>query len=222
MSDPMKTNERPCVQTYNVFGYPLVQAVVGACASNPSLHDQFEPSCAATPAGCAHHNYLAPEEPCGKCGQETRRTGAYMEERYCDRCDCVTWPETPTPEGGVKLMDDYAFSGLLTLFMCADPTPLVPMMDAAVETLLNEESRKRGYETWTVAYHEFKPEGEPCSDAPAPEVATTEGEIEISPAKVAEEIAHRISDAQGGSSAEDRNALALTVLSRYRITERTR
>lgn len=53
-------------------------------------------------------------------------------------------------------MKDTEFRALLTLFMASDPTPLSEEEDKEVGNMLDRESNKRGYDSWVVAYHEFK------------------------------------------------------------------
>ena len=52
-------------------------------------------------------------------------------------------------------MSDKVFRVLLDLFMISDPWPLSKESNDLLETELNGESVKRGYEVWEVAFHEF-------------------------------------------------------------------
>lgn len=54
-------------------------------------------------------------------------------------------------------MSDKVFRALLDLFMCSDPWPASTEAEAAVLECLNEESARRGFAGWVVAYHEFAP-----------------------------------------------------------------
>lgn len=51
---------------------------------------------------------------------------------------------------------DAEFRSLLDAVMCLDPTPLSEVGDAVLTNLLGRESRARGFDTWTAAYHEFR------------------------------------------------------------------
>lgn len=53
-------------------------------------------------------------------------------------------------------MTDKQFRVLLNLAMVSDPTPLSKEEDAIFIAMLDDESVKRGYESWPVAYHEHK------------------------------------------------------------------
>lgn len=59
-------------------------------------------------------------------------------------------------------MNDSEFRAFLDLLMCSDPSPvLLDSGQIILENFANQEAKKRGYETWVVAFHEFKlPEGE--------------------------------------------------------------
>lgn len=59
-------------------------------------------------------------------------------------------------------MNDSEFRAFLDLLMCSDPWPvLLDSGQIILENFANQEAKKRGYETWVVAFHEFKlPEGE--------------------------------------------------------------
>ena len=52
-------------------------------------------------------------------------------------------------------MNDRVFRALLDLFMCSDPWPASQEAEAVVREYLNEESARRGFAGWVVAYHEF-------------------------------------------------------------------
>lgn len=54
-------------------------------------------------------------------------------------------------------MTDTLFDALLNLYMCDDPTVLSPEQNSAVVAALNEQARERGFDDWSVALHEFKP-----------------------------------------------------------------
>lgn len=51
-------------------------------------------------------------------------------------------------------LNNYEFRALLDLFMASDPTPLKSDADEIVARLLYGEAQARGYDTWTIAYHE--------------------------------------------------------------------
>ena len=58
-------------------------------------------------------------------------------------------------------MNDPQFRALLDLLMCCDPFPVVePIGDDSVEATIkrfaDEQSKLRGFNSWIVAYHEFK------------------------------------------------------------------
>ena len=56
------------------------------------------------------------------------------------------------------MMDDKTFRAFLDLMMCSDPWPVKD--DGSSHTLMNDlaldESSRRGYDSWYVAFHEFK------------------------------------------------------------------
>lgn len=56
-------------------------------------------------------------------------------------------------------MTDAEFRALLDLWMCSDPWPIKPDPEdqcyRTLEGLLDKESVVRGYDNWTVAYHEL-------------------------------------------------------------------
>ncbi|MHB8123133.1 MAG: hypothetical protein ACYDG4_13365 [Desulfuromonadaceae bacterium] len=51
-------------------------------------------------------------------------------------------------------MNDAEFRALLDMFMCSDPYPCEGHDE--IESLLIEESEKRGFGDWITAYHVFK------------------------------------------------------------------
>lgn len=51
---------------------------------------------------------------------------------------------------------DEAFRALLDLFMVSDPWPLEDKQKAVVFGFLTAEANKRGFDSWTEAYHEFE------------------------------------------------------------------
>lgn len=53
-------------------------------------------------------------------------------------------------------MSDTQFRDFLDLMMVSDPWPLSPEADESLKDLADSESRNRGYDSWIVAYHEFK------------------------------------------------------------------
>lgn len=59
----------------------------------------------------------------------------------------------------VKSMPDLLFRALLTLHMCDDPSVLTKEEGRAFTKALDEEARRRGYDGWVVAYHEFEVKG---------------------------------------------------------------
>jgi hypothetical protein len=58
-------------------------------------------------------------------------------------------------------MNDQEFRAILDWFMCSDPWPVPPGDEnhEIVTNWLNNEAQVRGYDSWVVAYHEFKPAG---------------------------------------------------------------
>jgi hypothetical protein len=58
-------------------------------------------------------------------------------------------------------MNDQQFQALMSYVMATDPDPndfiVTSGDDAIVQSLLDEEAVKRGFDSWYVAYHEFVP-----------------------------------------------------------------
>lgn len=58
-------------------------------------------------------------------------------------------------------MNDTQYRAFLDLMMCSDPWPVVDRdgsdSNAILEGLALDEARARGFDSWIVAYHEFKP-----------------------------------------------------------------
>ena len=54
-------------------------------------------------------------------------------------------------------MTDELFRIVLDLAMCADPSPLTAEDELTLTNELNKESQARGFENWTIAFHEFTP-----------------------------------------------------------------
>lgn len=52
-------------------------------------------------------------------------------------------------------MTDQQFRDFLDLMMVSDPWPLSEDADESLTDLADAESRKRGYDAWIVAYHEY-------------------------------------------------------------------
>ena len=55
-------------------------------------------------------------------------------------------------------MRDTQFRDFMDLLMCSDPWPVLDGTQDSLIELADEESKKRGYENWIVAFHEFKSE----------------------------------------------------------------
>lgn len=55
-------------------------------------------------------------------------------------------------------MTDQEFEVFMGLLMCSDPWPMdhVPGSDELMVALADKEAKKRGFENWIVALHEFK------------------------------------------------------------------
>ena len=53
-------------------------------------------------------------------------------------------------------MTDMQFKSFLDLMMVSDPWPLDERQHSTMLDLADEESGKRGYLNWIVAYHEFR------------------------------------------------------------------
>jgi hypothetical protein len=51
---------------------------------------------------------------------------------------------------------DEPFRALMNLVMASDPSPVEADEDGEITKLLDGEARKRGYDNWIVAFHEFK------------------------------------------------------------------
>ena len=56
-----------------------------------------------------------------------------------------------------RAIRDKEFRALLDMTMASDPNPAGEEADKLINVLLDRESRARGYDSWYVAYHEFKP-----------------------------------------------------------------
>ena len=55
-------------------------------------------------------------------------------------------------------MTDQQFVAFMALLMCSDPWPTQNPEDrVTLDSVADDEARKRGYENWVVAYFEFKP-----------------------------------------------------------------
>lgn len=52
-------------------------------------------------------------------------------------------------------MSDEQLQAFLSLMMCSDPWPTTEDEHIILNDLANEESQKRGYDSWYVAYHEL-------------------------------------------------------------------
>ena len=52
-------------------------------------------------------------------------------------------------------MTNMQFRAFLDLMMVSDPWPLDPQANKTLEEFADAESKKRGYEEWITAYHEF-------------------------------------------------------------------
>lgn len=50
-------------------------------------------------------------------------------------------------------MNEKALRGLLTIFMCADPTPAEEEHDEELRSWLDKESKRHGFSCWVDAYH---------------------------------------------------------------------
>lgn len=53
-------------------------------------------------------------------------------------------------------ISDRAFRALLDWYMASDPFPASDETEAVIFGFIGAEASKRGYESWTVAYHEFE------------------------------------------------------------------
>lgn len=53
-------------------------------------------------------------------------------------------------------LNDREFLALMNLMMVSDPFPTTHEDQSILKRLLLKESKARGYESWTVAYHEFE------------------------------------------------------------------
>jgi len=54
------------------------------------------------------------------------------------------------------MMTGIEFRAFLNLMMCSDPWPAGTVDSKVLEELADKESRLRGYDSWYVAFHEFK------------------------------------------------------------------
>lgn len=54
-------------------------------------------------------------------------------------------------------VSDDAFRVLLDLYMVSDPWPLSDRENGVLFAFLSAEASKRGFDSWTEAYHEFDP-----------------------------------------------------------------
>ena len=54
-------------------------------------------------------------------------------------------------------MRDLEFRFLLDLFMVSDPWPLDKQSQDVIENMLDEEAKKRGFDGWVSAFHDYKP-----------------------------------------------------------------
>ncbi len=57
---------------------------------------------------------------------------------------------------------DHTYKNLLSALMCNDPGPNATA-DATLRELVEEETRRRGWESWIIAYHEFDPDDAPAT-----------------------------------------------------------
>lgn len=65
-------------------------------------------------------------------------------------------------------MNDLEFRILLDLYMVSDPWPLDDSeSNNVIGGLLNRESKKRGFDGWIVAFHQFKLQIGICSECEA-------------------------------------------------------
>jgi len=53
-------------------------------------------------------------------------------------------------------MGDKLFRALLNWYMCSDPWPTTAGEHRTITAFLDAEAKRRGYENWVVAYHEFE------------------------------------------------------------------
>lgn len=53
-------------------------------------------------------------------------------------------------------ISDVVFRSLLDWYMVSDPWPLDDNSNGIIMAFLSSEAAKRGYDSWTVAYHEFE------------------------------------------------------------------
>ena len=56
-------------------------------------------------------------------------------------------------------MDDREYRAYLNLLMCCDPWPETTdeQSQEILDGFADKEAKKRGYDTWITAYHEFAP-----------------------------------------------------------------
>ena len=73
--------------------------------------------------------------------------------QVCDDCYKAIYTEA-------TLMTDKQYRRFLDLLMCSDPWPVADLGDGDGEDILicfaNAEARRRGYDSWVVAFHELE------------------------------------------------------------------
>lgn len=55
-----------------------------------------------------------------------------------------------------EIVNDTNYRALLDLIMCSDPWPVEGENQQIIESMANEEAKRRGFDTWVDAYHQME------------------------------------------------------------------